>query len=346
MNNYLISEISKIAIHNVGNKLNEDGISFSKKNTDFDSSLKDILISYFVSPFKSNEYYNLFHNTDINLNEVFVYVSKIFDKPSSLFEQSKNLAKHLYDCSVHPKIKGGEFYAVYFNDCVIEGETVDAIGLFKSESKDTFLKIKPIEEIYQIESDKGININKLDKGCLIFNTNRKKGFVVAVVDNASKGDDAIYWVDNFLQLMQRHDDYHNTQNILSLCKKFITKDLPQEFEVSRADQANLLNKSIQFFKDKDSFDMDEFAHEVIEQPDLIKRFHKFKSEYQEQTDTNISENFTISDTAVKKQARVFKSVLKLDKNFHIYIHGNRELIEQGVEKDGRKFYKIYFNEEH
>jgi hypothetical protein len=48
---------------------------------------------------------------------------------------------------------------------------------------------------------------------------------------------------------------------------------------------------------------------------------------------------------VKKQARVFKSVLKLDKNFHIYIHGNRELIEQGVEKDGRKFYKIYFEKE-
>jgi len=345
MNNYLISEISKIAIHNVGNKLNDDGISFSKKNTSFDSSLKDILISYFVSPFKSNEYFNLYHNSDINLNEVFVYASKIFDKPNSLYDQSVNLAKHLYDCSTHPKIKGGEFYTVYFKDCVIEGETVDAIGLFKSESKDTFLKVKPTEEIYEIESDKGININKLDKGCLIFNTDREKGFVVAVVDNASKGDDAIYWVDNFLQLMQRQDDYHNTQNILSLCKKFITKELPQEFEVSKADQANFLNKSIQFFKNKDSFDMDEFANEVIEQPELIQRFHKYKSDYQEQSDVNIADSFTISDTAVKKQARVFKSVLKLDKNFHIYIHGNRELIEQGVEKDGRKFYKIYYHKE-
>jgi len=48
---------------------------------------------------------------------------------------------------------------------------------------------------------------------------------------------------------------------------------------------------------------------------------------------------------VKKQARIFKTVLKLDKNFRIYIHGNRELIEQGVEKDGRKYYKIYFEQE-
>ena len=345
MNNYLISVISKIAIHNVGNKSNDDGISFSKNNTSFDNSLKDILISYFVSPFKSIEYFNLYHNSDINLNEVFVYASRIFDRPNSLYDQSVNLAKHLYDCSTHPKIKGGEFYTVYFKDCLIEGKTVDAIGLFKTESKDTFLKVKSTQEIFEIESENGININKLDKGCLIFNTDREKGFVVTVVDNTNKGDDAIYWVDNFLQLMQRQDDYHNTQNILSLCKKFIIKELPQEFEVSKADQANFLNKSIQFFKDKDSFDIEEFANEVIEQPELIERFHKYKSDYQEQSDVNIVDSFTISNTAVKKQARVFKSVLKLDKNFHIYIHGDKNLIEQGVEQDGRKFYKIYFKEE-
>jgi hypothetical protein len=48
---------------------------------------------------------------------------------------------------------------------------------------------------------------------------------------------------------------------------------------------------------------------------------------------------------VKKQSRVFKSVLKLDRNFHIYIHGDKDLIERGVEKDGRKYYKIYYREE-
>jgi hypothetical protein len=33
------------------------------------------------------------------------------------------------------------------------------------------------------------------------------------------------------------------------------------------------------------------------------------------------------------------------KNFHIYIHGNNELIRQGVDSDGRKYYKIYFETE-
>jgi len=55
--------------------------------------------------------------------------------------------------------------------------------------------------------------------------------------------------------------------------------------------------------------------------------------------------FEISNKAVKKQARVFKSVLKLDKNFHIYIHGDKKLIERGTDEVGRKFYKIYYEEE-
>jgi hypothetical protein len=43
----------------------------------------------------------------------------------------------------------------------------------------------------------------------------------------------------------------------------------------------------------------------------------------------------IPESAVKKQARSIKSIIKLDKNFHIYVHGHRELIEQGVDEAGR-----------
>jgi hypothetical protein len=345
MNNYLISEISSIAIHNVGNKLNDDGIQFSKELTNFESDLMETLITYFISSFKSAEYFTLHHESDITLNEVYVYAGKIFDDPSTLYENSVNLAKHLYNCTSHPKIKGGEFYTVYFKNCTFEGNTVDAIGLFKSENKDTFLKVKPRQLIYEIESEKGININKLDKGCLIFNTKRENGFVVEVVDNTGKGTEAVYWMDNFLQSVSRKDDYHHTENVLSLCKKFITNDLPREYEVTKADQADFLNKSLKFFKGKESFNMNEFASEVIEQPALIEKFHNYKSSFEEQSSLNIMDNFNISAAALKKQSRVFRSVLKLDKNFHVYIHGDRELIEQGVDPDGRKFYKLYFREE-
>ena len=61
-------------------------------------------------------------------------------------------------------------------------------------------------------------------------------------------------------------------------------------------------------------------------------------------DIRIEDEFGISDSAVKKQARSYKSVIKLDRNFHIYVHGNRNLLEQGEDEKG-KFYKVYYEEE-
>lgn len=340
------SVIREISLHNVGNKQNDEIMILSPNPIRVVDNIKNILTKYFTSPFKSNEYFNLDHEADLNLNEVFSYVSKIFDNPESLHEQSVNLAKHLYEQSNHPKIKGGEFYVVYFNDCIIDGETVDAVGLFKSENKDTFLKVYPSGDGFEIESQQGVNINKLDKGCLIFNTDRENGYVVAVVDNTNKGAEAHYWIDDFLHVRQRKDEYYNTQNVMTLAKNFVTKELPKEFEVSKADQAELLNKSVKFFKEKDTFDMEEFTNEVIAQPEVIDRFNQYKDSYAKERDIEFADSFSISDTAVKKQARVLKSVIKLDKNFHIYVHGNNQYIKKGFdESTGMHYYQLFFKEE-
>ena len=342
--NFTETNIHNFSVHSVGNKLADEGCFLSNNIITANQELKELLTHYFVSPFKSSEYFNFYHDIDINMNEVFVCANKIFDDPENLLEQSQNLAKHLYERSVHPKIKGGEFYTVYFKDCIIDGEIVDAVGLFKSENKDTFLKVYPSGNGFEIESEKGVNINKLDKGCLIFNTERETGYVIAVVDNTNKGVEAQYWINDFLHIRQRKDEYYNTQNILSLTKHFIKDELPQQFEVSKADQIELLNKSVKFFKENDNFNIEEFTNEVIEQPAVIEKFNQYKSEYAKEHEVEFTDNFTISESAVKKQARVLKSVIKLDKNFHIYIHGDRKLIEQGEDNKG-KFYKVYYREE-
>lgn len=148
-----------------------------------------------------------------------------------------------------------------------------------------------------------------------------------------------------IQLLRDYDPTkYNTHNVLSLCKNFVTKELPQQFDVQKADQADLLNRSVQFFKEKDSFDMEEFTNEVFAQSEVIDSFNKYKENYEQDRDLEIADSFTISESAVKKQARAFKSVIKLDKNFHIYVHGNRDLIEQGEDEKG-KFYKVYYQEE-
>ncbi|WP_329904170.1 nucleoid-associated protein [Porphyromonas pogonae] len=332
-------------LHYVGNKNLDEGTVISNSPLNVSREASPDLLNYFLKPFTENqEYYQLFHDSELNLNEVYTYVSKIFDDIDQLHEQSINLAKHLYNQSVHPKIKGGEFYTVYFKDCILDGDTVDAVGLFKSENKDTFLKVLQQDGNFNLESEKGINIKKLDKGCLIFNKEKENGYVVAVVDNTNKGIEAQYWIDDFLHIRSRKDEYSNTQNFMSLAKTFVTKELPKEFDVPKADQIDLLNKSLKFFKEKEKFDIEDFENTVIAQPEIIEKFHQFKKEYETSNDIAIDNQFSISDTARKKQQRSYKRVIRLDQQIQIIIDGNRENVEQGQDEKG-KYYKVYYKEE-
>ena len=341
---YLDAYISTNSLHFVGNKIADEGISLSKNTIVIDHKLEQSLISYFLTPFDSEEFYQFHHESDLALNEVYTYVSKIFDNEKQLYEQSVNLAKHLYEQSTHPKIKGGEFYTVYFKDCILDSETLDAVGLFKSENKDTFLKVLQENDNFNLQTEKGINIKKLDKGCLIFNKDRDSGYIVAIVDNAGKGVEARYWLNDFLHVRRRKDEYTNTQNFMTLAKNFVTQELPKELGTSKADQIDLLNKSLDFFKDKDTCDIDDFTNEVMIDPDIIEKFHHYKQRCEDESGTSINNSFSISETARKKQQRSFKRVIQLDKKIKIVIDGNSQNIEQGTDKKG-KFYKVYYNEE-
>jgi len=335
--------IKNTVMHKVGNKLRGESILFSHSVLNNDL-LDEMLLSYFLTPFTSEEFYQFHHESDLALNEVYTYVSKIFDREEQVYEQSVNLAKHLYEQSTHPKIKGGEFYTVYFKDCILDGETFDAVGLFKSENKDTFLKVLQENGNFNLQSEKGINIKKLDKGCLIFNKNRETGYVIAVVDNSGKGVEARYWLEDFLHVRLRKNEYPNTQNFMTLAKNFVTQELPREGKFSKTDQIDILNKSLDFFKDKDEFDIDDFTNEVMSEPETIKKFRQYKQRYEDETGISIDDNFLVSEAARKKQQRSFKRVIKLDKKIKIVIDGNSQNIEQGTDTKG-KFYKVYYNEE-
>ncbi|WP_442589562.1 nucleoid-associated protein [Pedobacter sp. AW31-3R] len=344
------ASLAELSIHRIGNKAQDEFYVLSEASLQIqDETLKNLLIQYFLSPYeKVNEIYRFFHtNDDLNLNEVYHFADKIFKDGSTFHENSKQLAKHLYEISSHPKIKAGELYVAYFENVQIEGDLHDAIGIFKSETKETYLKVYPEEAGFGLSYEEGaINISKLDKGCLIFNTEGEEGFKVAVIDQTNRSAEAVYWKDEFLKLKVRNDNYNQTNNVLGVYKNFVTEKLDDEFDISKADKIDLLNKSMKYFKEKESFDLDEFSQEVIGNPDGIESFKNYKKSYEDEFDTAIQDTFEISGAAVKKQSRAFKSVLKLDKNFHIYIHGDKDLIEKGFDDDkSMNYYKVYFKEE-
>lgn len=338
------TQISAISVHYVGNKLNGDELIVSNRPISISFNIERLLNSFFIESFKSEELGTFTHPTDIAFNELYMYAKNIFEGLVNFHEASKNIAKLLYECSNTPNVKGGELYVVYFEDCQFEGDLVPAIGIFKTETKETYLKVKNEQSEFSIVTDNGISLKKLDKGCLIFNINKDLGYIVTSIDNTNKGEDAKYWKEAFLQITSLQDGYYNTSNALNLCRNFVAKELPEHFEVQRADQIDILNRSMAFFKDNDHFNMEEFANEVIGQPKVIESFNQYRVAYEAEHEVQIADEFVISDSAVKKQARSFKSVIKLDKNFHIYIHGDRKLIEQGEDEKG-KYYKVYFKEE-
>lgn len=344
---YLNTKIKSVSVHQIGNKSEEEGMSLSKKPLNIsDEKLQDSLLMYFLAHFRVPEFFSFtFSNDDLRLNPVCQFAKEIFTNPDNFHKESINIAKHLYECSNHPNIKAGDFFVAYFSNIEVENEASDAIGLFKSENKDLFLKLIAENNKYELICDDGMNIDKLDKGCLIFNQHKKDGYKVCIIDKSNKGGDAQYWKDSFLTIKAFNDNFHHTHNYLNLAKSFVTNKITDEFELNKADQIDLLNKSIEYFKKTEQFDEKEFTESIFEDKEVIKSFKKYKKDYQDEKEIEFEEQFLISTPAVKKQSRIFKSILKLDKNFHIYIHGNKELIEKGTEKDGRKFYKIYYNEE-
>ena len=342
--------LAELSIHRIGNKLQDEFYVLSENSMHIqDEMLNQLLLQYFLSPYeKVNEIYRFMHpNNDLNLNEVYHFAAEIFNNGAVFHDNSKKLATYLYEISNHPKIKSGELYIGYFENVQIEGDLHDAIGIFKSETKESYLKVYPEQNGFGLSYEQeAINISKLDKGCLIFNTDKEEGFKVAVIDQTNRSAEAVYWKDEFLKLKIRNDNYNQTQNVLGVYKSFVTEKLDDDFEISKTDKIDLLNRSMKYFKEKESFDIDEFANEVIANKEGIESFKNYKKSYEEEFDTPIADTFDISNAAVKKQAKAFKSILKLDKNFHIYIHGNKDLIEKGFDDDKvMNYYKVYFKEE-
>lgn len=335
--------LENICINYVGNQTHHEALVTTEEQTILDDDMKETLKNYFLKPFKTDILFDFYDDLKLANNQVYASAQEIFKNPAELATHSSKLANLLYEASINPRTKGGEFYICYFKNVVLKGESCDAIGLFKSENKDTFLQISPRNENFLLETAKGVNLNKLDKGCVIFNTDEENGYTLSMVDGTSKAESS-YWMDDFLQVKQKKDNYFDTQETLTVYKDFITKKLPEEFEISKVDQADFLNKTMDFFKEKKQFDFEEFTTDVLKDASVIESFENYKSDYEQEMQVSISEDFAINNEAVKKQNSNYKSIIKLDKNFHIYIHGDRKMIQQGQDEHG-KFYQLYFEEE-
>jgi 37-kD nucleoid-associated bacterial protein len=333
--------LQQASIHKIGNKAEDEGTQLSADSLDLDGmDLRMLLQRFFLSHFKTEEYYSFdFLEDDLALNPLYNYAKRMFND-GDFHAKTVSIAHYLYEVSNHPMIKPGDLMVGMVKDVDIKGHRTNAIAILKVENMQAFLTLENLK----VDATKGINTDKIDKAALIFNTEEKGGYRVLVIDK-SNSSDAVFWKDDFLKVKPISDEFSNTKNFLQIAKNFVVEQLPEDFVVDKPKQIDMLNKSLDFFKKHDVFDKEEFENEIFQDKEVIDSFNSFYDKFKESSGLEMQDSFEISTQAVKKQARVFKSVLKLDKNFHIYIHGDRELIEKGTDADGRKYYKIYYTTE-
>lgn len=341
---YSSATLTHLSVHRIEG---EGQAIFSDSLLEIQSAeVSELLSSYLLSSFRDPSWYQFSHESDRSFNEVFTYCQRIFDNPGELNEQAVSIIKHLQRSSRHPSIKPGELFVGYFTQLNVDDQVTEAIVIAKSETKKEFLEVGRQRNKFHVNLLKGLDAAKVDKAAVVFNLSANDGYRVWVIDNVSKGNEAQYWKDDFLGLRELADSYSFTKNYLTIAKSFITKQLSEDDQYGKAEQADLLTRSIDYFKENESFNAKSFEEKVFADPSLIQSFREFGSGYLEEHNIDIADQFEISDAALKRQIKQFKSVIKLDKNFHIYIHGGRNMIEQGIDpENGRKYYKIYFDVE-
>ena len=345
--NYNSLKIKKIIVHSVGNKFHDEGIKFSSECFVPSDTIAELLCKYFISSFKlDNMLYHFDNDIDLRFNELNGITRSIFDDPDDFVNQSKKIATHLYTESNHPKIKGGELYVVLFDYICDDNRVESVIGIFKSENKDTFLRVYPEGSNFKIDSERGININRLDKGCLIRNFDSKSGYHVYIVDNTNrvKGEEAKYWKERFLQIRSINNGYCQTENLLTICREFISQ-IPQT-EQGKSLKGAMMNDAVSLMR-SDKVILSDFVDKIFGNAGLADMFTKFRLQKQEDIGISISDSFEPSGNALKKAGKSNSfSTIKLDDTFEIRMKKGTESLERGFDETKKMFYyKLYFKDE-
>ncbi len=281
--------------------------------------------------------YEFFHESNIGLNEVYTYVKAIFDEEGSFLEQSKHIATHLHSASGHPNIKSGELFIGLFDNCFMSTEAKKVIAIVKIEEKEMFLDVKNEQNKVTVNGIDGINVKKINNMAVIVDMGADEAPVVFM--KTKKKEDVVYWQERFLKVKVADEHYHKTNLALTECKKYILK----EESFSNPEKLGLLNKTLDYFRSEEEFQVNDYIETVFEAADSTQKDIIVNSVKPYET--------VISESAIAKAEKSYKRKIKLDSAIEIQVNVRDieqmdELIEIGFDEEtNRKFYKIYFNEE-
>lgn len=327
------SKVTKYAVHYVGDALVMGEEAMSQPDVLLEAAFTQLAFG----KLDMEQQYEFFHETDIGLNEVYTYVKSIFDQPDSFLEQSKHIATHLHSTSQHPNIKPGELFIGCFDNCYWHSEVKKVLAIVKIDEKEMFLDIKNVQNKMTVSGIDGINVKKSNNMAIIVDMGQDKP--PAVFIKTKRKEDVVYWQERFLKIKAADEHYHKTNLALTECKKIILK----EESFSNTEKLGLLNKTLDYFRNEEEFQVNDYIESVFEKADAVQKDIIVNTVKPYET--------VISESAIAKVEKTYKRKIKLDDNIEIQVNVRdieevEELIEVGYdEATNRKFYKIYFQEE-
>lgn len=165
---------------------------------------------------------------------------------------------------------------------------------------------------------------------------KEKGYKVVVVDNTLSNKDAHYWVDNFLHVRNCDDDYHQTERLTEMCKKFVEKVSEQ----SAVDGAIIAKKATELLKSEEKLTVDNLPELLCQNDEQKVEFAAYRKSFEEENGA-LNDEVVLVKKAVNYKAVTRMNTLRVGDEFDVKVLNPEARMEQGSDDKG-KFWKLYY----
>lgn len=346
--NFESVRIDGLVLAKVGNPSRDEPLQTSKTLFQVENDDQATLCPLFLKPFRNLTGQRFTHHSSLDKNEVNTSAAAIFQDPTTLLAQGCDIAQRLYSKSSHPNIKSGDLCLSLLSGVEIEGESKRALCILKSESMTPFLSISTRDGDLQLETEQGINPEKIDKGCLIVEHFEKKGFYVLTFDRG--GSESRFWVRDFLGVRSIPDSALMTKRVAEMA---VTAVSPESTEADSPpwEVNEPAREALSFLQDRKQFSLQEFEENALRTEAAKARFAEERKRLAEEEGLELQDQFELSKRDIAKAKKLMKSVMKLDTGVEIRLRPKAldkpgEVLEKGFDEERRmNFIKIYFNED-
>jgi hypothetical protein len=189
-----LAQLDRLVAHHVGNRTREEGITLSNSEPVLTRGISDIILRDYLGRVKgSAKDFTFYHESDVGLNEILVYVNEIFHDTHNFLHVAEKIARHLYSKTTHPNVAGGDLFVMLFSGIKVGDKETRAIGLFKAESREKYLSVVNEHGALVLRDNEGIDPKAVQKAALIV----EEGLQVLVAERGNFS--TAYWIEDFLK---------------------------------------------------------------------------------------------------------------------------------------------------